>query len=157
MACGETSKFRCHPDYGYGSDGFEQVIPPNTWLTFEIYLQKWTWEDLSRRKDRSITRQIIEPGMNHATPSSLSLVNINLEKEQNGCIIEKKNLEFRLGEGKAFGICPGIEIALTKFKKNEKSRLFIQGKHTFLEYGEGEDVEEVYVIRLNFFEKVGIY
>nr|QBH73886.1 fk506-binding protein [Essigella californica] len=153
MNLDETSKFRCHPDYGYGSDGFEQVIPPDTWLTFEIHLLKWTWEDVSRRKDRSITRQIIEPGMNHATPSSLSLVNIHLEKEQNGHVIEEKDVEFRLGEGEAFGICPGIEIALTKFKKNEKSRLFIQGKHTFMTLN-NEDDQEVYVIRLNFFEKI---
>lgn len=157
MTLGETSKFRCHPDYGYGSDGFEKVIPPDTWLTFEIHLVKWTWEDISRRKDGSITRQIIEPGINQATPSSLSLVNICLEKERNGSVVEERSIEFRLGEGKDFDVCPGIEMALTKFKKNEKSRLFIQGKHTFMEYIEEENVQEVYVIKLNFFEKVGIY
>lgn len=155
MNLDESSKFRCHPDYGYGPDGFEQIIPPNTWLTFEIHLVKWTWEDISRRKDKSITKQIIDPGVNHATPSSVSLVNIHLVKEQNGCVIEDKNVEFRLGEGKAYGICPGIEIALTKFKLKEKSRLFIHGKHTLLEH-RNDDSEEVYVIRLDFFEKVRI-
>lgn len=156
MTCDEVSVFRCHPDYGYGSDGFEDVIPPNTWLTFEIHLLKWTWEDISRRKDGSITRQIIESGVGHTTPSSVSLVNIHIEKEQNGCVIDEKDLEFRLGEGKTYGICPGIEIALTKFKMKEKSRLFIHGKHTLLELREN-DSEEVYVIKLNFFEKVRIY
>jgi len=156
MACDEKSTFRCHPDYGYGLDGFEQIIPPNTWLTFEIHLLKWTWEDISRRKDKSITRQILEYGMDHSTPSSVSLVNIHLEKEENGNVIEERDVEFRLGEGKDFGICPGIEIALTKFKKKEKSRLFIHGKHTFLEYG-NDDFKEVYVIKLNFFEKVRMY
>jgi len=34
MACDERSTFRCHPDYGYGLNGFEQIIPPNTSLTF---------------------------------------------------------------------------------------------------------------------------
>lgn len=155
MTCDESSKFTCQPDYGYGSDGFEQTIPPNTPLTFEIHLLKWTWEDISRRKDGSITRQIIEPGVNHATPSGISLVNIHLEKEQNGCVVDEKDVEFRLGEGKTFGICPGIEIALTKFKMNEKSRLFIHGKHTFLEFSD-VNYEEVYIIKLNFFEKVGI-
>lgn len=153
MTLNETSKFKCHPDYGYGSEGFEQVIPPNTWLTFEIHLVKWTWEDISRRKDGSITKQILEPGVNHATPASVSLVNIHLEKEHNGCVIDEKDVEFRLGEGKSFGICPGIEIALTKFKLNEKSRLFIHGRHTLLDSRE-DDSEEVYVIKLNFFEKV---
>ncbi|XP_025197720.1 FK506-binding protein 59-like [Melanaphis sacchari] len=152
MTCDERSTFRCHPDYGYGSDGFEQIIPPNTWLTFEIHLVKWTWEDISRRKDKSITRQILEYGVGHATPSSVSLVNIHLEKEENGNVIEERDVEFRLGEGKDFGICSGIEIALTKFKAKEKSRLFIHGKHTFLEFGDDE-FKEVYVIKLNFFEK----
>lgn len=154
MTLDEISIFRCHPDYAYGSDGFENIIAPNSWLTFEIHLIKWSWEDISRRKDGSITRQIIEPGINHATPSSVSLVNIHLEQEQNGCVVDEKDVEFRLGEGKAFGICPGIEIALTKFKLKEKSRLFIHGKHT-LEFKDN-DINEVYVIKLNFFEKVKI-
>lgn len=156
MTRNETSKFRCHPNYGYGSEGFEQIIPPHTWLTFEIQLLKWTWEDISRQKDGSITRQIIEPGVSHATPSNISLVNIHLEKEQNGLVVDERDLEFRLGEGKAFGICPGIEIALSKFKMKEKSRIFIHKKHTLLEFSENSS-EEVYVIRLNFFEKVNIF
>lgn len=155
MTCNEMSRFSCRPDYGYGADGFGQIIPPNTWLIFEIHLLKWTWEDISRRKDNCITRQIIEPGVGHATPSSISLVNIHLEKEQNGNVVDEKDIEFRLGEGKSLGICLGIEIALTKFKMNEKSRLFIRGNYTFLEFQE-EDYEEVYVIKLNFFEKVRI-
>ncbi|KAF0746466.1 FK506-binding protein 59-like, partial [Aphis craccivora] len=126
MACDERSTFRCHPDYGYGLNGFEQIIPPNT-----------------RKKDKSITRQILKYGVDYATPSSVSLVNIHLEKEENGNVIEERDIEFRLGEGKDFGICSGIEF---------KSRLFIYGKHTFLNFG-NDDFKEVYVIKLNFFEK----
>lgn len=152
----ESSIFKCHPDYGYGYEGFEQIIPSNSWLTFEIHLLKWTWEDISRRKDGSISKQIIEPGVGHTTPSSVSLVNINFGKEQNGSVVDQKDLEFRLGEGKAYGVCPGIEVALTKFKMNEKSRLFIHGRHTLLDLRDS-DSEEVYVVKLNFFEKVRIY
>lgn len=153
MTCNEISRFKCHPDYGYGSDGFEKIIPPNTWLTFEIQLIKWTWEDISRRKDKSITRQIIEPGMGNATPSSVSLVNVRLEQEKNGCVVDEREIEFRLGEGQSVGVCSGIEIALTKFKMKEKSRLFIQRKHTLLELKD-DDSDEVYVVKLNYFEKV---
>ncbi|XP_050442767.1 FK506-binding protein 59 [Adelges cooleyi] len=152
MTCGEISKFDCHPDYAYGSDGFEKLIPPNTWLTFEIQLLKCTWEDISRRKDGSITKQILEPGTGHVTPSSVSLVNINVQKEKNGCVVKEDNLEFRLGEGKLHGICPGIELALTKFKMKEKSRLFIHEKHTLPDQND-DNSEEVYVVKLNFFEK----
>jgi len=153
MTCNERSRFQCHPNYGYGLDGFKQIIPPNMWLTFEVHLLKWTWEDISPRKDKSITRQILEYGVDKATPSNVSLVNIHLEKEKNGIVIEERDVEFRLGEGKDFDVCPGIELALTKFKTKEKSRLLIHGKHTFLGYVEDE-FNEVYVIKLNFFEKV---
>lgn len=158
MIYNECSKFHIHPDYGYGSDGFEQIIPSDTWLTFEIQLLKWTWEDISRQKDGSITKQILEPGVDHVTPSSISLVNIHLEKEKNGCVVEERDVEFRLGEGKSFNICPGIELALTKFKTKEKSRIFIHDRHCFWESKQDNfnDVCEVYVIKLNVFEKVRI-
>ncbi|XP_050521866.1 FK506-binding protein 59 isoform X2 [Daktulosphaira vitifoliae] len=152
MSCGEISKFKCHPNYGYGQDGFENIIPPNTWITFEIHLINCVWEDISRKKDGSITKQILEHGSGYDTPRNVSLVNINLLKEENGCEIKEVNVEFRLGEGKVHGICPGIEQALTKFKIQEKSRLFIHGKHTFLNPSI-ENYEEVYVVKLNFFEK----
>lgn len=153
MTCGEISNFKCHPNYGYGQDGFENVIPPNTWITFKIHLINCVWEDISRKKDGSITKQILEPGSGHDTPRSVSFVNINLLKEENGCENKEVNVEFRLGEGKIHGICPGIEQALTKFKMHEKSRLFIHGKHTFLNPSI-ENYVEVYVVKLNFFEKV---
>jgi len=156
MTCNERSKFKIHPDYGYGSKGFKPSIPPNTWLTFEIHLISWIWEDVSPNKDESITKQIIEPGVNNETPSSISIVNIHLEKEQNGCVVEERDVEFRLGEGKSFNICPGIEIALNKFKLNEKSRLFIHEKYSLWNVKDGTYFIGVYVIKLNYFEKVRI-
>jgi len=158
MTCNENSRFNIRPDYGYGSNGFNQIIPPNTWLTFEIHLLKWIWEDISRQKDGSITKQILEPGVNHETPCSISLVNIHLEKEKNGCVVEERDVEFRLGDGKSFDIAPGIELALTKFKTKEKSRLFINEKYSFWVSSpeDFDDEYEVYVVKLNCFEKVRI-
>lgn len=155
MCLDEISIFRCHPDYAYGSDGFENIIAPNSWLTFKISLVHWSWEDISRRRDNSITRYIIEPGINHGTPSSVSLVNIHLVQEKSGLVVDERDVEFRLGDGKKYNICPGIEIALTKFKLKEKSRLCILGKHT-LGFTDDGDNEE-YVITLNYFEKVKLF
>jgi tetratricopeptide (TPR) repeat protein len=38
MTLGERSVFTIHPDYGYGEKGRDQVIPPNSWLEFDIEL-----------------------------------------------------------------------------------------------------------------------
>lgn len=154
MTCNESSRFNIRPDYGYGSNGFHQIIPPNTWLTFEIHLMKWIWEDVSPQKDGSITKQILEPGVNDDTPCNVSLVTIHLEKERNGCVVDERDVEFRLGDGKAYNIAPGVELALTKFKTNEKSRLFINEKFSlWTSSPDFDDVYEVYVVKLNFFEK----
>jgi len=154
MTRNESSTFILHPDYGYGSEGFQQIIPPDIWLTFEIHLIKWSWKDISREKNGRVTKQIIEPGIVDITrPSSISMVDIHLEKEQNGSVVEKTDVKFRLGEGKTYNISRSIEQALKTFHSKEKSRLFIHEKQNV--WGE-TDSDEVYVIKLNSFEKVRI-
>ncbi|KXZ45014.1 hypothetical protein GPECTOR_59g621 [Gonium pectorale] len=38
MTVGEKSIFTISPDYAYGADGYDPVIPPNSTLIFEIEL-----------------------------------------------------------------------------------------------------------------------
>ena len=40
MSIGETAYITCDPDYAYGSDGIDGVIPPNSTLVFEVELLK---------------------------------------------------------------------------------------------------------------------
>jgi len=72
--------------------------------------------------------------VDYATPSSVSLVNIHLEKEENGNVIEERDIEFRLGEGKDFGICSGIEFVLTKFKKKREVKIVYLWKTYIFEF-----------------------
>ena len=67
-----------------------------------------------------------------------------------------------MGEGETEGIVEGLEIALKKFKKGEKSRLKIQPKYAYGNTGCPDknippDAELIYDVTLKNFEKVNHY
>jgi FK506-binding protein 4/5 len=66
-----------------------------------------------------------------------------------------------LGEGSEYGICEGLERAIEKFKKGEKSRIVLKAKYAFKAEGKPElnippnaDIE--YEVELKNFEKVSV-
>jgi FKBP-type peptidyl-prolyl cis-trans isomerase len=76
-------------------------------------------------------------------------------------VFEERELSFPLGEGSEFGICEGLERALEKFKKGEKSRIELKSKYAFKAEGKAElnippnaDIE--YEVELKNFEKVSV-
>ena len=74
--------------------------------------------------------------------------------------MEERDVSFSLGEGSEFGIPPGIERALDKFKLREKSRLELKpaygwGKEGKPDLGIPPDASLVYIVTLNNFERVG--
>jgi FKBP-type peptidyl-prolyl cis-trans isomerase len=76
-------------------------------------------------------------------------------------VFEERELSFPLGEGSEFGICEGLERAIEKFKKGEKSRIVLKAKYAFKAEGNSDlgippnaDVE--YEVELKNFEKVGV-
>ncbi len=94
---------------------------------------------------------------------STSFVLFLLSVELTGCykdaVFDQRDVEFTLGEGENHGIVEGLEIALIKFKKGEKSRLKIQSKYGYGSAGCPEknipaDAELTYEVTLKEFEKV---
>lgn len=84
---------------------------------------------------------------------------VHLVGKYNDQVFEDRDVEFTLGEGEIVGIVQGVEIALQRFLKGEKSRLLIKSKYAFKEQGNAEynippnaDVE--YEVELQNFEKV---
>lgn len=66
-----------------------------------------------------------------------------------------------MGEGSEYGICEGLERAIEKFKKGEKSRIVLKAKYAFKAEGKPElnippnaDIE--YEVELKNFEKVSV-
>jgi len=84
---------------------------------------------------------------------------VHLIGKYNGQVFEDRDVEFVLGEGEVAGIIEGVEIALQRFLKGEKSKLLIKSKYAFKEEGNPKynippnaDVE--YEVELQNFEKV---
>lgn len=66
-----------------------------------------------------------------------------------------------MGEGSEFGICDGLERAIEKFRKGEKSRIELKAKYAFKEEGNSElnippNADIIYEVELKNFEKVSV-
>lgn len=77
-------------------------------------------------------------------------------------IFDQRTVSFTLGEGSEQDICEGVEKALEKFKKNEKSLIVIKPKYAFKETGHEKfnippNATIDYVLELKNFEKVFIF
>ncbi|XP_011867411.1 PREDICTED: FK506-binding protein 59 isoform X2 [Vollenhovia emeryi] len=158
MKKGETAMLTCAPECAYGENGSPPMIPPNATLKFEIELLDWCGEDLSPNKDKSIQRYQIVPGQNYTNPEDGSAVKIYMIGRYNGRAFEDRAVEFILGEGEAMGIVEGVEIALLRFSKGEKSKLLIKSQYAFKEEGNPKhnippNAEVEYEVELQNFEK----
>ncbi|XP_047003938.1 peptidyl-prolyl cis-trans isomerase FKBP4-like isoform X1 [Schistocerca americana] len=158
MKKGEVAVLTCKSEYAYGKSGSPPKIPPDATLVFEIEVIDWQGEDISPKKDGSITRYQIIQGEGYSSPNDGATVEVNLVGKHNGNIFEERSVTFPLGEGSEYGICEGVEKALEKFKKGEKSRIIIKPKYAFKKEGKPDlnipgNAEIEYEVELKNFEK----
>lgn len=82
-----------------------------------------------------------------------------MEGKHNGEVFDERELSFNLGEGCEQNVIEGVETALEKFKKGEKSRLIIKPTYAFGSQGYAQfnvppNATIEYTVTLKSFEKV---
>lgn len=158
MKKGELARLTCRSDYAYGEQGSPPKIPANATLVFEVELFEWHGEDLSQKKDGGIIRRNVTAGEGYQTPNDGALLNVHIIGRVNGTVFDERDVKFPLGEGSEYNIPEGLETALEKFKKGEKSVIKLSPKYAFGAEGNpslgvppGASVE--YEAELSSFEK----
>ncbi|KAB0799943.1 hypothetical protein PPYR_07823 [Photinus pyralis] len=159
MKKGERAMLTCAPEYAYGEAGSPPNIPPNSTLKFDVEVLEWEGEDLSPKKDKSIERFIIDGGEGYTSPNEGAQVEVHLVGKYNETVFEERDVAFALGEGSEENVIDGVERALSKFKKGEKSELIIQSKYAFGDEGSKEfnippGATVRYIVTLKTFEKM---
>ncbi|VDP31672.1 unnamed protein product [Soboliphyme baturini] len=128
MKKGEVCKITCQPKYAYGEAGSPPKIPANAVLVFEIELFHWEGEDISPDKDKTILRTLLVEGKKWDSPNDESQLNTHIVGFHEGRTFVDRDFDFILGECTEAGLPEGIDAALKKFNRNEKSYVQLKSK-----------------------------
>jgi FKBP-type peptidyl-prolyl cis-trans isomerase len=160
MRAGEKSRFYCQDHYVYTDESLEKS-PQNTsgYVIYDIELLHWQGADVSKRKDGGIRKSILVRGEGHETPNDGATCEAHITGTYNSHVFEDHDVTFILGEGSEAGIVSGVEIALRKFRKGERSRLKVMPRYGYGSEGNKEfaipsDAELVYEVELKNFVRV---
>lgn len=127
MKKGELAEFVIAPELAYGASGSPPKIPGGATLKFEVELLRWESEDISPDRDGTITRDVIVKGESLANPNECSNVEVHAVGAFEGRVFYDRDLTFPLGEGSEQGLPEGVDRALRRMDKGEKSIVHIKG------------------------------
>ena len=154
MKWSEISKFTFAGEYSYSESDCPPSVTPGERLTYEVELFYFKLIDLTKKKDGALTKRIIEPGVGFDLAIFGSEVTVDIVGRYNDQIFDERTVTFTVGEAAEKDVIDGIDIAVTKMRKQEKCRLFVRPEYSFgsggkPEVGVPEDCQQVvYDIRL---------
>lgn len=110
----------------------------------QIELFRWEGEDISPDHDKSIMRSIQTEGASKECPNESSRIETHIVGYYDGKKFLDDNYEFLLGECTECGLPEGIDKALKRFRKGERSSIHVGPK-----WGYGQKGSEKYNIPPN--------
>lgn len=131
MKRGELAVLLCKSEYAYGKSGSGSKIPPDATLVFEVELFDWKGEDVSEKKDGGVVRSQLKKGEGYLMPKEGATCDVHIIGRHEGCVFEDRDVNFVVGEASEVGIVDGVEQAIKKFKKGEKSLLKVTAKYAY--------------------------
>ncbi|XP_010513402.1 PREDICTED: 70 kDa peptidyl-prolyl isomerase-like [Camelina sativa] len=135
MKRGELALFTLPADQGYGAEGCDDNVPPNSVIQFEIELFSWI-SVVDVRRDGGIVKKIVEKGNKNATPSDLDEVLVKYQVELlDDTVVAKspdEGIEFCVNDGH---LCPALPLAIVTMRPGEKAKLTVQPQYGFGEEG----------------------
>ncbi|XP_002164353.2 peptidyl-prolyl cis-trans isomerase FKBP5 [Hydra vulgaris] len=136
MLKNEICEVKISPDYGYGKEGIPPRIPENSTLYFEIELLAFDDENVTN--DGGVRKRIIKVGDSPNKPNIDSSVKIHIRGSYQGNLFDERDVEFVIGEGYQHNIVDGIEKAICKMKRFEKSKVFVRSEYAYKDIGNKE-------------------
>lgn len=158
MKVGEVCRITCKPEYAYGAAGSPPNIPPNATLVFEVELFEFKGEDLTDDEDGGIIRRIRTRGEGYSRPNDGAIVEVSLEGYYKDQLFDQRELRFEVGAAESLDIPCGIEKAIQRMEKGERSIVYLKPSYGFGNVGKEKfhippNAQLKYEIHLKGFEK----
>ncbi|CAG2182588.1 unnamed protein product, partial [Oppiella nova] len=157
MKWSEISKFTFSGEYSFDETNCPKGLTPGAVVSYEVELFYFKLMDLTKKKDGGVVKRIITPGTGYELPIFGSKCEVHVVGKYEDKVFYEKTVIFIVGEAEEKGLIGGIDIAVTKMRKLEKSKLFVKPEYAFgpkskPEFGIPEDYKQVvYEITLKDF------
>lgn len=92
----------------------------------QVELFEFRGEDLTEEEDGGIIRRIRTRGEGYARPNEGAIVEVTLEGYYKDQMFDQRELRFEVGEGESLDLPCGLEKAIQRMEKGERSIVYLK-------------------------------